>query len=1542
MVIVEPWAYETLLDREKRGQQAVQQPVSYSEGLDSFVNARLAKLGLPVVTRPQETQEAAPPADYNLNFNYTIPTETPKKSGGHGFLGSLADIGKTLVEAPGNAVSAVRHPVRAIEDLPSGLGRVAGDVGGVLGAPAREVGEPLFAVASGELAATRKPILDDNGNIVGYYRDKPGFGDVLSSLGEALTQNPLKTRREAQQAFEERTQNPALNSASRAALTTFSDPVQLAAAAATGGGALAAGYGFNTGMDYASRHAGQIPGLNLLSPEDQQGVIAGGGLAAALLGGKLGERFGPAVRRGVEAAPEAVANAAAKAGVVPEGAVPGAGMVKGPRTPESLTPREFGQSQDKIADIAKGISEGTPTDPIVAVDGFVIDGHHRLEAYRQAGMNPEVLNLSQEEYEALKAAQFDDMEIAAGAHIAAGTKGHQYLNREQDVSLRYGEEAAQMIKEMGGVEAGGVEAPRAGGDVPGTGAPPPQEPPSGTAGASPLPEPTGKTFTEGPFTLPELKPQALSRKDLIMNAVKGQFTNALENDVATPAMRWRQRTQDIVNSQANRLATEVESIAHDAFPDIDAQGRLTKLPGVPVKDDAGNVIGVAGAPTIQDVAARLPYYRPYLNSEQLSAMEQLREKFAGYNQQIGDVGIDVNSRPDVEPGGFYMPRGRADIEGEDAPLAPVRGGSGKRGSRASFEKRSTFPSMAEGIDAGYAYAPLQESVGSYARQAGNRIIDQHVANYFKTVTDDEGNLLGSTPRARLLEQNPGIAKKVAGLRQSLQSLRGTYERLSDKQQAAIEDFLNNPAPDLDALRDALDVRVGANAVGKQGVNYGKNAGDLRATMRELRGQIRDLMPEWKAALEKARQTPRGEAPIDFYQLQGTSFPMEVANAANKYLEAEGPIRGRGAVAIKTIEALNHIMRGLKSTADLSMLGIQGLLGAARDPRGYAEAVWLSWKSLANSRALGAFMQHFDETAGDTPSVAAFTRAGLHIGGTTAEHTIGTGNALPPGNAIERFMRTVTEKDVPLTGTIPGVKGGLNPIRGANRAWGYFGDAMRLKLARTAYQTARKAGFDVKDPQVMRAIADSANRATGWSPNAFAGDLGELAQFAPRFFQSQLEVVGKSLADRGIEGMEARRQMLGLIGAGTMLTVAANAALGTPISWKDEFDPNSPNFLRIRIGGDDVSVFGPWDSLARAIVSLGHGDVGYMARSKASPVVSTAWDLMSGKTFVGDKASLTSPGYLMRDLLTPFSLSEIGQQNPLATGLGLAGIKATPMTPTEQLNAAAQAMFGKGYYDLLPSQQKQLRDEHPDIWQRKIENSSDTTQKYYALKDQFTQQQRASDAELLSGQITRQQWLDDYQARNTQLTGAAMAIYGDEPITNPKKPSEMWAKLIQDNTGADGIPDWDAIYDSIDSLPKAAQDWINDNASVGNTPLVQQYKVARAQRSAYYDLPVYHGYTADEARQIDQLRSVVRANATSADDAAMLRSLRKVLSQMPEQPPARIVQGVRKGILGLLKQTTQRKRYAATHPLMVAFYGGDGKSTSSTLTQSEMDQLGAGL
>lgn len=1431
MVIAEPWAYETLLDREKRDQQAVQQPVSYSEGLDNFVNARLAKLGLPVVTRPQETQEATPPADYNLNFNYTIPTETPKKSGGHGFLGSLADIGKTLVEAPGNAVSAVRHPVRAIEDLPSGLGRVAGDVGGVLGAPAREVGEPLFAVASGELAATRKPILDDNGNIVGYYRDKPGFGDVLSSLGEALTQNPLKTRREAQQAFEERTQNPALNSASRAALTTFSDPVQLAAAAATGGGALAAGYGFNTGIDYASRHAGQIPGLNLLSPEDQQGVIAGGGLAAALLGGKVGERFGPAVRRGVEAAPEAVANAAAKAGVVPEGAVPGAGMVKGPS-----------------------------------------------------------------------------------------------------------------------VEAGGVEAPRAGGDEPGNGAPPPQEPPSGDdgvppsggVGASPLPEPTGKTFTEGPFTLPELKPQPLSRKDLIMNAVKGQFTNALENDVATPAMRWRQRTQDIVHSQANRLATETESIVHGAFPDIDAQGRLTKLPGVPVKDDAGNVIGAAGAPTIQDVAARLPYYRPYLNSEQLSAMEQLREKFAGYNQQIGDVGIDVNSRPDVEPGGFYMPRGRADIEGEDAPLAPVRGGSGKRGARASFEKRSTFPSMAEGIDAGYAYAPLQESVGSYARQAGNRIIDQHVANYFKTVTDDEGNLLGSTPRARLLEQNPGIAKKVAGLRQSLQSLRGTYERLSDKQQAAIEDFLNNPAPDLDALRDALDVRVGANAVGKQGVNYGKNAGDLRATMRDLRGQIRDLMPEWKAALEKARQTPRGEAPIDFYQLQGTSFPMEVANAANKYLEAEGPIRGRGAVAIKTIEALNHIMRGLKSTADVSMLGIQGLLGAARNPRGYGEAVWLSWKSLAKPRALGAFMQHFDETAGDTPSVAAFTRAGLHIGGTTAEHTIGTGNTLPPGNAIERFMRTVTGKDVPLTGTIPGVKGGVNPIRGANRAWGYFGDAMRLKLARTAYQTARKAGFDVKDPQVMRAIADSANRATGWSPNAFVGDLGELAQFAPRFFQSQLEVVGKSLADRGIEGMEARRQMLGLIGAGTTLTVAANAALGTPISWKDEFDPNSPNFLRIRIGGDDVSVFGPWDSLARAIVSLGHGDVRYMARSKASPVVSTAWDLLSGKTFTGEPASLTSPGYLMRNLVTPFSISEIGQQNPLATALGLAGVKATPMTPTEQLNAASQGMFGKGYYDLLPSQQQQVREEHPDIWQRKVENSSDATRKYYALKDQFTQQQQASDAEFLSGQITRQQWLDDYQARNTQLTGAAMAIYGDKPITNPKKPSEVWAKLIQDNTGPDGIPDWDAIYASIDSLPQEAKDWINDNASVGNTPLVQQYKVARAQRSAYYDLPVYHGYTADEARQIDQLRAEVRANASSADEAAMLRALRKVLAQMPEQPSPKIVRGVRKGILGLLHQTTQRKRYAATHPLMVAFYGGDGKSTASTLTPAELDELGAGL
>ena len=113
---------------------------------------------------------------------------------------------------------------------------VAGDVGGaaldVLSAPQRYVGAPAFALASGQVEAERR----FNPETGQYYREKPGFGDVLRAFGEALTRDPRETYSEAREAFQERLRNPEVQESAwaRPLLEGASDPLMAIPAGATG------------------------------------------------------------------------------------------------------------------------------------------------------------------------------------------------------------------------------------------------------------------------------------------------------------------------------------------------------------------------------------------------------------------------------------------------------------------------------------------------------------------------------------------------------------------------------------------------------------------------------------------------------------------------------------------------------------------------------------------------------------------------------------------------------------------------------------------------------------------------------------------------------------------------------------------------------------------------------------------------------------------------------------------------------------------------------------------------------------------------------------------------------------------------------------------------------------------------------------------------------------------------------------------------------------------------------------------------------------
>lgn len=1036
--------------------------------------------------------------------------------------------------------------------------------------------------------------------------------------------------------------------------------------------------------------------------------------------------------------------------------------------------------------------------------------------------------------------------------------------------------------------------------------------PPEVAGAVSSPVPPAD-LAESILDLPKPTPPPLTRTDVVMNRVKEAIGVPQSNEIAQTAVDYRKQYLPVVESQANALSTQVDNTLRQAFK-IGKDGRVEDI---------------VGRPFIQDIAARLPDFQQYLTPEQLAAMEDVRTRLTPYKAVLDRAGIEVGSRTDVQDGGFYMPRGRADLEGADAA---VKVGSGRGGGKAGFEKGAKFESMAQGADAGYEYAPLAEAINSYAKDAGQRAIDTHVADYFKQARDGAGKLIGETPADRM---DQVIKAQWEDVNQRLLSVRGKLETAEQRagistgkgdelagvleKQATGSSIPLDPSPrvarDINRFITRAEQRI--TALRQKGQGYAETADNLSRDLAAIKDERANLHPDYQLALDEARATPRTQGTIALPRsaaLNGWTFPDEVATAMQNALNHEKPLMGRGSTPLKAVQAFNNITRGLKATGDISFTGIQGLIGAARDPIGYGKAMAVAFKSMADPQALGAYLNDMDAkyAAKGLPSIAEKVKNGLHIGGADTEYSIKTG----------------------LSGKIDSIVNGgkINPFRGSNRSFGYFGDVMRNELADLAYENGLSKGFDMADPKNFKSAMDVANRATGWSPNTFGGDLGQLGMFAPRFFQSQLEYLATSAESGTVGGMEARRGLVRLLGLSVGLTVLGNEATGRAIPYTEMFNPQSSNFMRFRVGGQDVSVLGPWDSLLRSAISLGPLDLdrdlatmsgikgnlhapdpSYILRTKASPAVALAWDQITGKTFTGDDAR--TPGSIAQQLFVPFSMQDVTNQNPLQTAIGTTGLKSTPETPSEQLNGIARAKYGQDYADLMTSQQKQIQSDHPDTYLRYQQHQSSDTQKYNAQKEVYAQQQSASDAALLSGKMSPSQYKTEMDSRRDKMEGVGTTIYGDKTVDNPTNWKQRYGNILRTNTTATGTVDWAKVDDAVASLSADDQAHITDNRGAKGTPL-QQLRSQISQE--YYNLPQYRGYTADQGFKLNEIDNAVKnlsrdRRGQPGDELAQLRALDKYAQQnsIAKTSPAYI--GERRQILGILQQDNSRKNYAAKHP-----------------------------
>lgn len=429
---------------------------------------------------------------------------------------------------------------------------------------------------------------------------------------------------------------------------------------------------------------------------------------------------------------------------------------------------------------------------------------------------------------------------------------------------------------------------------------------------------------------------------------------------------------------------------------------------------------------------------------------------------------------------------------------------------------------------------------------------------------------------------------------------------------------------------------------------------------------------------------------------------------------------------------------------------------------------------------------------------------------------------------------------------------------------------------------------------------------------------------------------------------ALRRTVMLAGTVTALSTAS-AILSAPSrnlsveeAVNEAFDPNSRYFAALQLGeGRSIPLGGPFRSAIKAIVPrdgvMFAGVPSWLGTRINSPIKPVI-DIARNRDFQNDpiyQGNFARPENVARALwyfggegIAPVSAGQVsedirrGEFDPGGTSQRVIaqflGSNLSPVSPTEKLSQISRAIYQKEFYDLLPSQREAIKKAQPKLWEEAVAAGSDARQQAEAQKAKLREAQQNDDDLFLQGKLTLEKWAQATDDRSNQLVGAEDVLFADAKgkASKPVSPVlEAYYQAIDASAKANnGRVDWDAIDVWKSGLSKADQKLIDENTGLNKTPLV---KLKSDLQKQYYSLPRYRGYTADQAVAIDDLWQEVRNNARGSDDASMLAALRRN-PQLTRGQDAKVVEGVKRRILGLLMEDSSRKNWAKAHPEAAVF------------------------
>jgi hypothetical protein len=745
---------------------------------------------------------------------------------------------------------------------------------------------------------------------------------------------------------------------------------------------------------------------------------------------------------------------------------------------------------------------------------------------------------------------------------------------------------------------------------------------------------------------------------------------------------------------ARDLDRQRGSVTNTLMAEADAAFRAL---GKTTTDENGNVFFRAVAPSPAEIDAGLngalatrvierpgEYALTPIQQNAVETIARIESKVANERELFG-VPVD---RMALEEGEQYMhrlatkPSTGTQVnalldEGADSVSLTGRGGGKRLGG--GRDKSRLYDDPLQAVTDGVVYAhpkqALRESIEANLKKAGDAHVKSLLTPFAQTASDRIPQALrvevtkAKTIAARL-ERRLATAEKRAGIKASEGE---SLARMFEAQATGAKLATDAPTPDVQTVNRFIQrAQRRITALRQRGGAFEDDARALTDMLDDARLRVADVMPQWEQAKELARNVPAGRATVPQElapALIGSDFTAKDAARIRAHLS--GGIRVGDKVMntnIPGVKVLNSVLVPLNAIGDASST--------------------LNQLAMAGATHRGAFVKNFGKVLRDMVDDSNYYKwESAAKAKDAAKHGVAI---MGESGARQDFQFGTWVSKVPV-------------LKQTQTHFTRFGNRMRVDAYNSVIDTAKRSGQELDDLAKERA-ARAVNRLTGIS-NSRATDVETLAQFAPNWLRSNIENVAKAATDGSLEGQLARQYMKNYVALGSALVAGAALAADrdlsevlTPLDEKalkrGEIRLN-PNFMTVRVAGQDIGIFGAYDSLARLITlgadstyrSLRDQDakqlfdfVGYAASTKGSPLVKFATDLIKGETFTGeDPLSLSATA----KRFMPFTASNVvegvqqgksGKDIALDAGLGFFGAKSNPMSLSEKLNEAAGGDF----------------------------------------------------------------------------------------------------------------------------------------------------------------------------------------------------------------------------------------------------------------------------